>query len=212
MPALARTFDAATRTIHVAIVVDNSDKWQLLSGVFNYINTFSLTIFFHENIFEISCDISPGNRSFINRSATPRFRFYLEAFGITNAKLTSGRIQSVGLPEEASAQTRCQEYTRGVVPVNWSGIRDASLPLVKASTGRRQTIVLLPRFLDSSILAIFPTAGNVRRIWLGNAKGLVRDHSYIFSLSRSFSSFCLPRVDATARPHVVVGPDIVFLS
>ncbi|KAL0120754.1 hypothetical protein PUN28_008436 [Cardiocondyla obscurior] len=26
-------------------------------------------------------------RSFINRSATPGFRFYLEAFGITNAKL-----------------------------------------------------------------------------------------------------------------------------
>lgn len=108
---------------------------------------------------------------------------------------TLERIQSVSLPKEASDWTRCQEYTRDVVPVNWSA-RPWRLSCrrgkhLRGLTGcGRATELFAARFLDS--LAIFPAAGNVRRIWLGNAKGLVR--LLVFSVPLLF----FRRVDATA--------------
>lgn len=91
---------------------------------------------------------------------------------------TLERIQSVSLPKEVSSDwTRCQEYIRDVVPVNWSA-RDASVGSKESiyggayGTQASDRVVCRRGFLDS--LAIFPAAGNVRRIWLGNAKGLVR--------------------------------------
>lgn len=144
--------------------------------------------------------------SFINRSATPRFRFYLETFSVTNAKLNFKKNSIRGSPWGSLNQVP------GIHPRHRScklKRRPWRLAAARKSIHGR-TIVLLLGFLDFSILAIFPTTatGNVRRIWLGNAKGLVRPLVFSLFLAHSLPSACFTSM--RQRPRVVVGPDIVL--
>jgi len=121
---------------------------------------------------------------------------------------TLERIQSVALPKEASDWTRCQEYTRDVVPVNWSarpwrlscrrgkhlrGLRDAG---EQPSCLPRGSLTPSPFFRRRATFAVFDLVM------------LKVSYGCSFSPSLSFSFVASTR----QRLHVVVGPEHLMSS